>query len=310
MKNVKILCASIILVFLSGAGVIAMTTQRENIKITLANGYQMTVPTSKTKVADILAENNIIITEEEKVKPDLSEDVTESNTITITNKSVQEIQVAKISEEGIKASLDDLVKNYAPIVEKRWTEEVAIPFETVTKNAEDESEDTKNQVVQDGEDGVKEITYRAKFQNEVEIEGTRTVEEEKVTKNPVDKIVQVQKKVTSRASTVSRSSISGSVSEYVEYAQAKCYSYGWTDEDVDCLVSLWNRESGWNPNSYNSRSGAYGIPQALPASKMASAGSDYMTNYKTQINWGINYIKGRYGSPRAAWAHSQSTGWY
>ncbi|MBR3249863.1 MAG: G5 domain-containing protein [Clostridia bacterium] len=310
MKNVKIICASIILVFLSGAGVIAMTTQRENIKITLANGYEMTVPTSKTKVADILAENKIIVAEDEKVSPDLSEDVTEGKTITITNKSVQEVQIAKISEEGVKASLDDLLNNYTPIVEKRWTEQVAIPFETVTKNAEDESEDTKNRVVQEGEDGIKEVTYRAKFQNDVELEGTRTVESENVVKEPVDKIVQVQKKVTARASTIARSSISGSVSEYVEYAQAKCYSYGWTENDVDCLVSLWNRESGWNPNSYNASSGAYGIPQALPASKMASAGSDYMTNYKTQINWGIGYIKSRYGSPSAAWAHSQRTGWY
>ena len=63
-------------------------------------------------------------------------------------------------------------------------------------------------------------------------------------------------------------------------------------------------------NARNSRSGAYGIPQALPASKMASAGGDYMTNYQTQVNWGINYIKNRYGTPTVALYHSQATGWY
>lgn len=310
MKNIKIICASLILVALSGAGVMAMATQRENVKITLANGYELTVATSKTKVADILAENGVLVSKDEKVIPEMEAELNDGQNITITNKSAQEVQVAKISEEGVKTSLDDLLNSYTPIVEKVWTEQEAIPFETVTKNADDESEDTKNKVVQEGEDGIKEVTYRAKFQNEVEIEGSRVTISENIVKEPVDKIVQVQKKVTSRASTVSRAAVSGSVSEYVEYAAAKCYSYGWTEEDVDCLVSLWNRESGWNPNSHNSSSGAHGIPQALPASKMASAGSDYMTNYKTQINWGIGYIKGRYGSPSAAWAHSQRTGWY
>ena len=83
-----------------------------------------------------------------------------------------------------------------------------------------------------------------------------------------------------------------------------------SEYDFECLVKLWNRESGWNPNSHNSSSGAHGIPQSLPASKMASEGADYYTNGYTQIRWGLKYIKGRYGSPSAAWAHSQRTGWY
>ena len=87
-------------------------------------------------------------------------------------------------------------------------------------------------------------------------------------------------------------------------------TYGWSEYDFDCLVKLWNRESGWNPNAHNSSSGAHGIPQSLPASKMASEGSDYYTNGETQIRWGLKYISGRYGSPANAWAHSQQTGWY
>jgi len=73
---------------------------------------------------------------------------------------------------------------------------------------------------------------------------------------------------------------------------------------------LWERESGWNKYAYNPYSGAYGIPQALPGSRMASAGPNWRSNAATQIRWGLRYIKARYGSPRRAWGHSQATGWY
>ena len=85
---------------------------------------------------------------------------------------------------------------------------------------------------------------------------------------------------------------------------------GWGDSEYQCLVLLWNRESQWNPYAENVSSGAYGIPQSLPGSKMASAGADWRTNPITQINWGIGYIKGRYGTPCSAWAHSNAVGWY
>jgi len=75
-------------------------------------------------------------------------------------------------------------------------------------------------------------------------------------------------------------------------------------------VSLWNKESGWNYQAQNRSSGAYGIPQALPGSKMSSAGGDWQTNAATQVRWGLGYILGRYGSPCGAWDHSQSVGWY
>ncbi|MEU8236953.1 lytic transglycosylase domain-containing protein [Actinoplanes missouriensis] len=77
-----------------------------------------------------------------------------------------------------------------------------------------------------------------------------------------------------------------------------------------CLDKLWKKESGWNYKATNRSSGAYGIPQSLPGSKMASAGSDWKTNPATQIEWGLGYIKGRYGTPCSAWSHSQNTGWY
>jgi hypothetical protein len=86
--------------------------------------------------------------------------------------------------------------------------------------------------------------------------------------------------------------------------------YGWGSDQFSCLVSLWNKESGWNYQAYNAGSGATGIPQALPGSKMASAGSDWQSSASTQISWGLRYIASVYGTPCSAWGHSQSTGWY
>jgi hypothetical protein len=96
------------------------------------------------------------------------------------------------------------------------------------------------------------------------------------------------------------------------YAQGAIGAYGWGSDQYSCLVSLWTQESGWRANALNSSSGAYGIPQALPASKMSAAGADWRTNADTQINWGLAYIKSAYGSPCAAWNHemSENPHWY
>ncbi len=85
---------------------------------------------------------------------------------------------------------------------------------------------------------------------------------------------------------------------------------GWGTAEYDCLVALWNKESRWNVYAHNARSGAYGIPQALPGTKMATAGADWATNPATQITWGLGYIEARYATPCGAWAHSQRVGWY
>jgi len=88
------------------------------------------------------------------------------------------------------------------------------------------------------------------------------------------------------------------------------FARGWGEGEYDCLVSLWKKESGWNVYAYNAGSGAYGIPQALPGSKMASAGADWADNPGTQIAWGLGYIGSRYQTPCGAWGHSQAKGWY
>ena len=93
-------------------------------------------------------------------------------------------------------------------------------------------------------------------------------------------------------------------------AQGLVSERGWSSNQYDCLTELWDRESNWRVDAENTGSGAYGIPQALPGTKMASAGADWQVNPETQIRWGLGYIEGRYGSPCGAWAHSEDVGWY
>jgi hypothetical protein len=93
-------------------------------------------------------------------------------------------------------------------------------------------------------------------------------------------------------------------------AQALLPKFGFATSQMSCLIPLWMGESGWRVNAENSSSGAYGIPQALPGSKMSSAGADWATNPATQIEWGLGYIAERYGSPCGAWGFKQSHGWY
>jgi hypothetical protein len=86
--------------------------------------------------------------------------------------------------------------------------------------------------------------------------------------------------------------------------------FGYDDDDYSCFNNIIIRESRWQIDATNPSSGAYGIPQALPGSKMASAGSDWRTNPATQIIWSLGYMKDRYGSPCAAWSFKRSHGWY
>ena len=95
-----------------------------------------------------------------------------------------------------------------------------------------------------------------------------------------------------------------------EIAQALLSEFGYGQDQFSCLDSLYNSESGWRVNADNPSSSAYGIPQALPGSKMASAGPDWETNPVTQIRWGLGYIQDRYGSPCSAWSFKQGNNWY
>lgn len=300
----KILAISVVFILILGISVIAGNAKVNNVKIKFSNNHEITIITAKTKVSEILEENHIMLSSDETVIPGLEEEITTTNTITITKVGNEPTKIAELSPKELENNIEEIVENYSDITEEIITVKEEIPFETITKDVSSGKE-TVNRVIQAGKNGIKEVTYKVKYKNNVEIE--RTELSSKVIKEPVNKIVQVQTKITSRSGS---RIASGSVLTYQQYAATVCSSYGWTETDVECLIRLWNKESGWNPYAYNASSGAYGIPQALPGSKMASAGSDYQTNYKTQINWGLSYIKSRYGNPQNAWNHSQNKGWY
>ena len=205
----KVICISIILILISGIGVLAMNTQLDDVTIVLQNGYEMTVLTSKSTVSEILEENNIVLEENQKTIPSLDSKLTEGEDIKITDKSYNEVQIAEISADGAQTTLDQLLENYTPITEKIVVEQVTIPFETITKNATTTTDNVTNRVLQQGKDGLKEVTYKVKYQNEVEIE--KTVISETVIEEPVNKIVQVQK-VTTRSSTLPRTTTTSTTS--------------------------------------------------------------------------------------------------
>ena len=126
------------------------------------------------------------------------------------------------------------------------------------------------------------------------------------------KAAEAKRKAAARSQRVSRSterrSVSGGSPKSI--ARGMVASRGWGSGQFSCLDRLWTKESGWRVTANNPSSSAYGIPQALPGSKMASAGPGWRTNARTQIRWGLGYISSTYGTPCSAWAHSQSNGWY
>ena len=220
----KIICVSIILILISGIGVMAVSTTLKDVKVVLQNGYELTVLTAKSTVSEVLDENNIVLEESQKTIPDLNEEISSGSVIKIVDKSYNEVQIAKVSEEGVESTLNQLLDNYAPIIEKIVTEQVEIPFETVTKNVAGTSTNTTNKILQQGQNGLKEVTYKVKYQNDAEIEKIQL--SEKVVKEPVNKIVQVNKVVTSRSGTTSRTTTpSTTVSSNVSGQRYKVTAY-------------------------------------------------------------------------------------
>lgn len=147
---------------------------------------------------------------------------------------------------------------------------------------------------------------------EVKASAKESAKKEKNTKKSKKSPSKATKKATSKKKVVKKTQKvpSYNKSEIQKYAHDLVISYGWTEKDYDALVKIINHESGWRVTAENKKSKAYGLCQALPASKMKSAGSDYRTNGKTQLKWCVKYIKSRYGSPSSAWAFWQKHHWY
>lgn len=170
----------------------------------------------------------------------------------------------------------------------------------------------ETQVQTAGVDGLIRVTYHVVTEDGVEV--SREVVSSVVVTAPVEEVVLIGTGTQASAPSPTPTPVApggGTTAASAQaIAQSMMSSYGWNDSEFHCLVSLWQRESNWNYQAQNPSSGAYGIPQALPGSKMGSVAADWATNPATQITWGLGYIQGRYGSPCAAWAHSNSVGWY
>ena len=195
----KIVCISIILIFLLSIGVMAGNVKVNNVKIILSSGYEMDVITTKTSIKDILDENHIVLLEDEKVTPDTMEELSDNNTIIISKES-EEVEVFEKVEKSSEVSTDDILNNYSKIIEKIVVEKETIPYETITKDVTTGSGTKQDRVVQEGKNGIREVTYKVKYQNGEEIEKTEI--SSKVVKEPVDKIVEIRtKQITTRGTS-------------------------------------------------------------------------------------------------------------
>lgn len=195
----KITIVTLILMLTFSVAVRAFNSELNSVKIILADNYEMNVITSKTKISEILEENHIVILPEETVYPNKDSEIGEDKTIKITNANVSEDIITEIAETGETLILDQVLGNYTAIIEKIEVVEETIPYETITKNSSSvSSEDRTNKVIQQGKDGLKEVTYKVKYQNDIEI--SRTVVKEEIIKKAVNKIVQVTT-TTSRSET-------------------------------------------------------------------------------------------------------------
>lgn len=208
-----IIFIAVILVFFFGAGVIAGNLEPiNNIKIAFSNSHEINIITTKNTVEEILKENHIEILEDEIVVPSLTAEVQNNDTIKILKKS-ETNTIATLATKGENIELEELLKAYSPIVEKIVVEQVEIPYETITKDVSNGSSNTTEEVVQVGENGIKEVTYKVKYQNEVEIEREEISSE--IIKEPTNKIVNVNtaKTVTSRSS-VTRTTTTTATTSY------------------------------------------------------------------------------------------------
>lgn len=200
------------------------------------------------------------------------------------------------------AAVDGLVVLVTRAASSGETVTELVPF--AVQEVEDPTLVKGNRVVRStGKAGQRTTTYSLDVVGGVVV--GRTVVASVVTVAPVDQVIRVGTAELPDPSTVA-------VEPGTAQAMGKemAAARGWGDDQFACLLALWNKESGWRWNAENKSSGAYGIPQSLPGSKMASVADDWRTNPATQITWGLNYIAGRYGNPCGAWAHSQAKNWY
>lgn len=227
----KIVCISIVLIFLLSVGVMAGNVKVHNVKIVLSSGYEKEILTTKTSVKEILDENHIVLLEDEKVTPDTSEELSDNNTIIISKES-EDVEVSENVEKSSDITTEEILDNYSKIVEKIVVEEEKIPYETITKDVTTGSGTKQDRVVQQGKDGIKEVTYKVKYQNDEEIEKVEI--SSKIVKEPVDKIIEIRTKQVTTRSSASRTTYNNGT-----------WSYSASELDLLCAITAQECSSSY-----------------------------------------------------------------
>ncbi|MBO5348685.1 MAG: G5 domain-containing protein [Clostridia bacterium] len=201
----KVISISIILLFIMGIGVMAASSKLNNVKIILSDGYEMDVLTSKTKISEILDENHIILLPTENVIPSLDEEISDNKTIRIAQNGVNSKETEIVSEE---LSMEKVLADYNSVTEKIIKEQVTIAYETETKDLSTGNGQKEVKIVQNGVDGLKEISYKVKYLNGQEVEKIQI--SENVIQNPVNCIKEIRNKKVVQVTSRSSSSVSTS----------------------------------------------------------------------------------------------------
>ena len=247
----------------------------------VVGGVPQTLSTTDMTVADLLADAGVTYTSTDRITPSLQSSLTEGATVT-----VQRVTTGQI------------------------TSVQTLPFQITQQNDATMAKGTTS-VVKAGKNGSAQVTYAVVY-----IDGAptgQTVLSTTVLTPPTPQVVKVGTKppvAANAAPATPATPIVVDPGSAQGIAQQMVTARGWGADQFACLVPLWSHESGWRVNAGNQSSGAYGIPQALPGSKMAAYGADWQTNPATQIAWGLSYIAGRYGTPCGAWSTWQANGWY
>lgn len=237
------------------------------------DGASMDTTTSLTTVREVLLDLDVVLNEGDTVSAELDDQLQDG----------QEIVVQRVGNDS-----DTTTEN--------------LPFETIEKEDPNLIKGEKA-VLQKGRAGRAVTTYDVSTLDGAESD--RVVLARTVLVEPQDEIIGI-----GTLDVADPSANILSPNEARALAKSMVAKKGWSESEYNCLNKLWTKESNWRVTAANSSSGAYGIPQSLPGSKMGSVASDWKTNAKTQITWGLQYISGRYSTPCGAWAHSQRKGWY
>ncbi|WP_052436369.1 G5 domain-containing protein [Georgenia sp. SUBG003] len=256
------------------AGRLALEADGASTFTVSVDGEARKITTTAATLGEALREAGIVVGGDDVVTASLGAAVPDGQTVEILRASAEHVTEESVVKHGVVEKEDD-----------------SLP-------------EGERKVETEGVDGVTTNTYRVVTAGDEEV--SRELVATVVSSAKVDEVVLVgtKKAVEAPAPAASYSGDPRAIGRQLAAAR------GWGADQFTCLDNLWTKESNWSVTADNPTSSAYGIPQALPGSKMASAGADWATNPATQITWGLGYIAGRYGTPCGAWSHSQSVGWY